>query len=76
MACGARSIRHELPANEPHTTELSLNLKLLNAHLEVKAIDATLVNRRSEYRTRREHLQKRRDALHEREVLFKERIIR
>jgi hypothetical protein len=65
-----------LPINEANVTDVNLNLKLLNKYLEVKSLDETLAHRRNEYKTRQEHLQKRRDALHEREIMFKERIIR
>ncbi len=55
---------------------MKLNLQLLNQYFEVNTLDETLQRRRKEFRTRTEHLQKRQDALHERESMFKERIIR
>ncbi|CAF4962578.1 unnamed protein product [Rotaria sp. Silwood1] len=55
--------------------DVKLNLKLLNKYFEVNALDEILVRRRHEFKTRTEHLQKRKEALYEREIMFKERII-
>lgn len=57
-------------------SDVKLNLKLLNKYFEVNTLDEILVHRRNEFKARTEHLQKRKDALHEREIMFKERIIR
>ncbi len=56
--------------------DVKLNLKLLNKYFEVNILDETLERHRNEFKTRTEHLQKRQEALHEREIMFKERIIR
>ncbi|CAF0808195.1 unnamed protein product [Adineta ricciae] len=55
--------------------DVKLDLKLIEKYFEVEALDETLVRHRHEYQTRREHLQKRQDALHEKEMMFKERIL-
>jgi hypothetical protein len=56
--------------------DLKFNIKFLNKYFEVKTLDETLAHHRNEYQTRTEHLQKRQEALHDREVMFKERILR
>ncbi|CAF1214000.1 unnamed protein product [Rotaria magnacalcarata] len=56
-------------------SDVKLNLKLLNKYFEVNTLDEILVRRRNEFKIRAEHLQKRKEALHEREIMFKERII-
>ena len=56
--------------------DVKLNLKYLYKYFEVEKLDELLVRHRNEFKTRIEHLQKRQGALHEKEVLFKERIIR
>ncbi|CAF4580707.1 unnamed protein product [Rotaria sp. Silwood2] len=69
----------KLPSSEDLTIDYSdvkLNLKLLNKYFEVNTLDEILVRRRNEFKTRTEHLQKRKEALNEREIMFKERIIR
>ncbi|CAF3019043.1 unnamed protein product, partial [Rotaria sp. Silwood2] len=68
----------KLPSSEDLTIDYSdvkLNLKLLNKYFEVNTLDEILVRRRNEFKTRTEHLQKRKEALNEREIMFKERII-
>lgn len=59
-----------------HENDEDLNLQFLKKYFQVKALDQTRQQRRKEFQTRSEHLQKRREALHQREILFKERIIR
>ena len=56
--------------------DVKLDLKLVEKYFEVEALDETLARHRNEYQTRREHLQKRQDALHEKEMMFKERILK
>ncbi|CAF3302869.1 unnamed protein product [Rotaria sp. Silwood2] len=41
----------------------------------LNAFDEILVRHRNEFKTHTEHLQKRKEALYEREIMFKERII-
>ncbi|CAF0804433.1 unnamed protein product [Rotaria sordida] len=68
----------KLPSSEDFTIDYSdakLNLKLLNKYFEVNTLDEILVRRRNEFKTRTEHLQKRKEALYEREIMFKERIL-
>ena len=59
-----------------HENDEDLNLQFLKKHFQVNTLDQTLQERRKEFQTRSEHLQKRREALHQREIIFKERIIR
>lgn len=59
-----------------HENDEDLNLQFLKKYFQVNTLDQTLQQRRKEFQTRSEHLQKRREALHQREIIFKERIIR
>ncbi|CAF0724749.1 unnamed protein product [Adineta steineri] len=61
--------------NNTNDNDVKLNLQLLNKYFEVQTLDETLVNCRNEFQTRTEHLQKRKDALHEKEIMFKQRIL-
>ncbi|CAF0734841.1 unnamed protein product [Adineta steineri] len=61
--------------NNTNDNDVKLNLQLLNKYFEVQTLDETLVNSRNEFQTRTEHLQKRKDALHEKEIMFKQRIL-
>ena len=58
------------------TNDVKLNLELLKRYFQVRTLDQTLERHRNEFRTRSEHLQKRQEALQERERLFKEKILR
>ncbi|CAF1048956.1 unnamed protein product [Adineta ricciae] len=82
MSCQARKLVNyeefvKFPSIKGVNThnDVKLDLKLVEKYFEVEALDETLVRHRNEYQTRREHLQKRQDALHEKEIMFKERIL-
>ena len=55
---------------------MKLNFEFLKKYFQVQTLDQTLEYHRNEFQTRSEHLQKRQEALHEREMLFKEKILR
>ncbi len=62
--------------NVDYNDDVKLNLKFLNKYFEVNNLDETLKYRQNEFKTRTEYLQKRQETLHEKEIMFKERIIR
>jgi hypothetical protein len=78
MSCGARKLPIGIISRDLDIdyNNVKLNLKFLNKYFEVNTLDETVEHRRNEFKIRTEHLQKRREALHEREIMFKERIIR
>jgi hypothetical protein len=59
-----------------YLNDVKLNFELLKKYFQVQTLDQTLEHHRNEFQTRLEHLQKRQEALHEREILFKEKILR
>jgi len=78
MSCEARKLPIEIISRnlDIDDNNVKLDLKFLNKYFEVNTLDETLEHRRNEFKIRTEYLQKRRDTLHEREIMFKERIIR
>jgi hypothetical protein len=69
-------VHRDLENGDIGFSDVELNLKLLNKYFEVNTLDETLLRRRNEFKTRSEHLQKRKEALHDREIMLKERILR
>jgi hypothetical protein len=56
--------------------DIALNLRLLDTYAQVDVINDTLEHRRQAFQTRQEYLHKRRETLHERELHFKQRLVR
>lgn len=56
--------------------DIKLNLNYLNKYFEVNNLNETLEYKQNEFKTRTEYLQKRQEALHEKEILFKEKILK
>lgn len=65
MTCQARKIQNE-----------KLDLKYFDKYIQLNDIESQLEHRRNDYQTRLEYLQKRQEALHNREIQFKEKILR
>ena len=59
-----------------HENEDDLNIQFLKKYFQVNTLEQTLQRRRNEFQSRSEQLQKRQEAFHQKEMMFKERIIR